>query len=96
MTASERAMAESEKDKPAAKPRKKREGMSCLDAAAKVLAEAGEPMNTKAMVEAMTGKGYWTTKAPTPHATLSRRCCARSRRRAATPASRRSSAACSR
>ena len=44
--------------------------MSCLDAAAKVLAEAGEPMNTKAMVEAMMAKGYWTTDAPTPAATL--------------------------
>ena len=72
MTASERAMAGSEKgaSATAAKPRKKREGMSCLDAAAKVLGEAGEPMNTKSMVETMAAKGYWTTKAPTPHATL--------------------------
>ncbi|MEX2387541.1 MAG: winged helix-turn-helix domain-containing protein [Phycisphaeraceae bacterium] len=74
MTKSERAMAESANDgKPAnaeAKPRKKREGLSCLDAAARVLSEAGEPMNTKAMVEAMAAKGYWTTDAPTPGATL--------------------------
>jgi hypothetical protein len=44
--------------------------MSCLAAAAKVLEEAGEPMNTKAMVEAMAAKGYWTSDAPTPWATL--------------------------
>ena len=45
--------------------------LSALDAAAKVLAEAGEPLNTKQMVEAMAAKGYW--KSPggaTPHATL--------------------------
>ncbi len=45
--------------------------MSQLDAAAKVLADAGEPMNTRAMVEAMQAKGYW--KSPggqTPWATL--------------------------
>jgi hypothetical protein len=72
MTASERAMAESAKDAKQAKARttKKQEGMSCLDAAAKVLEEAGEPMNTKAMVEAMAAKGYWTSDAPTPWATL--------------------------
>lgn len=72
MTASERAMSESAKDAKQANARttKKREGLSCLDAAAKVLAEAGEPMNTKAMVEAMMAKGYWTTDAPTPSATL--------------------------
>jgi len=45
--------------------------LSQLDAAAKVLAEAKEPMTTKQMVEAMAAKGYW--KSPggkTPHATL--------------------------
>jgi hypothetical protein len=45
--------------------------MSALDAAAKVLADAGEPMNCKAMIEAMATKGLW--KSPggaTPHATL--------------------------
>ena len=45
--------------------------MSALDAAAKVLGEAKEPMNSKAMIEAMATKGYW--KSPggkTPHATL--------------------------
>jgi len=45
--------------------------MSALDAAAKVLAEAGAPMNTKTMIEKMEAAGYW--KSPggkTPHATL--------------------------
>ena len=46
-------------------------GMSCLNAAAKVLVEKGEPMNCKEMIEAMATKGYWTTPGgKTPHATL--------------------------
>ena len=45
--------------------------VSCLDAAARVLAEAGEPLNAKQMIEAITTKGYWTSPAgKTPHATL--------------------------
>jgi hypothetical protein len=45
--------------------------MSQLDAAAKVLAETGEAMTTKAMVEAMAAKGYWSSPGgQTPHATL--------------------------
>ena len=45
--------------------------LSCLNAAAKVLAEKGEPMNCKEMIEAMAAKGYWTTPGgKTPHATL--------------------------
>ena len=46
-------------------------GMSALDAAAKVLGESKEPMNTKEMIDAMATKGYW--KSPggkTPAATL--------------------------
>ena len=55
--------------KPQAKPQEG--GMSCLNAAAKVLAEKGEPMNCKEMIEAMATKGYWTTPGgKTPHATL--------------------------
>jgi predicted Zn-dependent protease len=45
--------------------------LSALDAAAKVLGEAGEPLSTKQMIEAMEEKGYW--KSPggkTPWATL--------------------------
>jgi len=44
--------------------------MSGLDAAAKVLAEAGAPMNTRAMVETAAAKGYWASKAKTPWATI--------------------------
>ena len=52
----------------AANPAKK---MSALDAAAKVLTEAGEPMNAKAMIGAMDAGGYWTSPGgKTPHATL--------------------------
>jgi hypothetical protein len=45
--------------------------LSALDAAAKVLADTGEAMNTKAMIEAMAAKGLWTSPGgKTPHATL--------------------------
>jgi len=43
---------------------------SGLDAAAKVLAEAGKPMNVKAIVEVAMAKGYWTSKGATPWATV--------------------------
>ena len=45
--------------------------LSCLNAAAKVLAEKVEPMTCKEMIDAMATKGYWTTPGgKTPHATL--------------------------
>ena len=45
--------------------------LSCLDAAAKVLGEAKEPMTTGAMIEKMAAKGYWTSPGgKTPAATL--------------------------
>ena len=44
--------------------------MSGLDAAAKVLAEAGTPMNTRDMWDAMEEKRYWHSDAPTPYNTL--------------------------
>ncbi|MFO0915246.1 MAG: winged helix-turn-helix domain-containing protein [Pirellulales bacterium] len=45
--------------------------LSALDAAAKVLSEAGEPLTTKEMIEAMTTKGYWTSPGgKTPRGTL--------------------------
>ena len=45
--------------------------LSALDAAAKVLGESAEPLNTKQMVDAMAAKGYWTSPGgKTPHATL--------------------------
>jgi hypothetical protein len=58
------APAKAKKPKPAGK-------MSALDAAAKVLADSREPMNCKAMIEAMAAKGLWTSPGgKTPHATL--------------------------
>ena len=45
--------------------------LSALDAALKVLAEKGEAMTCKAMIEAMAAQGYWTSPGgKTPHATL--------------------------
>jgi hypothetical protein len=49
---------------------KKRDGMSGLDAAAKVLADAGKPMNCKAIVETMLAKGLWKTGGKTPAGTI--------------------------
>lgn len=47
------------------------EKMSQMAAAERVLGEAGEPLNCKAMVEAMSAKGYWSSPGgKTPHATL--------------------------
>ncbi len=54
-----------------AKKEPKEKRLSGLDAAAKVLEEAGQPMTAKEMVEAAESKGYW--KSPggkTPHATV--------------------------
>ena len=45
--------------------------MSGLDAAARVLKEAGKPMKVKAIAETMLAKGYWKTRGKTPAATLS-------------------------
>lgn len=54
----------------ATKPPKEKK-VSAIDAAAQVLASAGEPMNTVQMIEAMTKKGLWSSpKGKTPHATL--------------------------
>ena len=49
---------------------KKRDGLSGLDAAAKVLVLAGKPMNTKDMVEKMLADGLWKTGGKTPSATI--------------------------
>ena len=50
-------------------PRTKK--MSQIDAAIRVLQEAGQPMNCVAMVEAMGQKGLWSSPGgKTPHATL--------------------------
>jgi hypothetical protein len=45
--------------------------LSCIDAAAKVLADAKEPMTTGALIEAMAAKKLWTSPGgKTPAATL--------------------------
>jgi hypothetical protein len=45
--------------------------MSCLDAAAKLLTETGQPMTCQELIAAMAAKGYWTSPAgKTPSATL--------------------------
>ncbi len=44
--------------------------LSGLDAAAKVLADAGTPMRAREIVDAMLAKGLWTTGGQTPHATI--------------------------
>jgi len=44
--------------------------VSGLDAAAKVLAEAGEPLNCKTIVDRMLAKGLWKTSGKTPQNTL--------------------------
>jgi hypothetical protein len=64
-----------EASKPAAKKKTpgepKEKKASALDAAARVLGESKEPLNTKQMVDAMATKGYWTSPGgKTPHATL--------------------------
>src|SRR5262245_54418322 len=44
---------------------------SALDAALRVLEEAGQPMTCPEMIEAMAAKGYWTSpNGATPAATL--------------------------
>ena len=54
-----------------ANPEPKPKKVSALDAAAKVLATTGEPMTTKAMIEAMTERGLWSSPGgKTPQATL--------------------------
>jgi len=52
-----------------AKPRKQREGISGLDAAAQVLAKAKEPLDAKTIAQRAIAAG-WKTNGATPHATL--------------------------
>jgi HB1, ASXL, restriction endonuclease HTH domain len=65
-----------ESTKPAAKAKTPKKTaidvkLSQLAAAARVLVEAGQPLNCKAMVEAMSAKGYWSSPGgKTPEATL--------------------------
>jgi HB1, ASXL, restriction endonuclease HTH domain len=63
---------------PAKKPRTrkapadlKEKKVSALDAAVKVLGEAGQPMTCQEMIDTMAAKGYWTSPGgQTPAATL--------------------------
>ncbi len=54
----------------AAKPAPKTRKMSGLDAAAKVLADSGKPMNCKDIVDAARSKGLWSSGGKTPAATI--------------------------
>ena len=55
--------------KPKAEPKERK--LSAIDAAAKVLAEAGTHMTCKELIGAMAAKGYWTSPGgKTPDATL--------------------------
>ncbi len=65
------------KKAPAKAAKKTKDKMSGLDAAAKVLAEVGEPMRCQEMIERMAEKGYWKspggkTPAATLHAAITR------------------------
>jgi hypothetical protein len=53
----------------AAKPKGERKP-GCLDAAVRVLQEAGKPMQCDEIVKVALAKGYWQTKGATPGATL--------------------------
>lgn len=64
------AMKKPAKTKRTKKP-KADKALSCLDAAAQVLKSAKDPMNCKAMINAMFTAKLWNTDAPTPAATLS-------------------------
>jgi hypothetical protein len=56
------------KAKPAEQKPKK---TSAIDAAARVLGEAKEPMNCQELIKVMADKGYWSSPGgKTPHATL--------------------------
>lgn len=44
--------------------------LSGLDAAAKVLADAGQPMRARELVNAMIERGLWKSGGKTPHATI--------------------------
>ncbi|MFO0840677.1 MAG: winged helix-turn-helix domain-containing protein [Phycisphaerae bacterium] len=44
--------------------------LSGLDAAAKVLADAGQPMRARELVNTMIERGLWKSGGKTPHATI--------------------------
>ena len=62
--------AEPEAPKTRKKTERKDGGMSGLDAAAKILADAGEPLDCRAIAERAIAQGLWKSNGATPHATL--------------------------
>ena len=57
--------------KKSAETEAKAKNLSALDAAAQVLADTGQPMGCKEMIEAMAQKGYWSSPGgKTPASTL--------------------------
>ena len=63
--------ATTDRKKPVTMPKAdKKKRASGLDAAATVLAAAGEPLNTAEMVKRMLAKGLWKTSGKTPAATI--------------------------
>lgn len=70
-TAKRTSSAGSKSSKGAARVGRKSSGkMSGLDAAAKVLADSGEPRTSQEVVDAMIKRGLWKTSGKTPHATI--------------------------
>jgi hypothetical protein len=67
----EAARARKAKAKPDGGGQTKTTKLSALDAAAQVLAASGEPMTCQALIEAMAGKGLWSSpNGKTPERTL--------------------------
>ena len=66
----EKAVAKTAEPKARKKAERKDGTMSGLDAAAKVMAEAGEPLGCKVIVERAIEKGYWKTGGKTPAGTI--------------------------
>jgi len=70
-TTSKKTAAPAKETTPPAQAEPKPKKLGCLDAAAKLLSETGKSMTAKAMIEAMTDRGLWTSPGgKTPHATL--------------------------
>ena len=66
----EQVKAEAGEAAPKAKRQRADGKMSGLDAAAKVLAEAGQPLSCQEMVQRMLEQGLWATSGRTPAATV--------------------------
>jgi HB1, ASXL, restriction endonuclease HTH domain len=67
VVAADATPAKAKKSKPEPKPKR----MSAIDAAAKVLTDAGTPMNCQELIAVMAAKKLWTSPGgQTPNATL--------------------------